>query len=275
MARARRRMDAEGIQRQIAEGYGQGHGSDYKPWLPIQRASTRGHRWRVQGWTHQRAYHLYTEAQQRYFYILDLAPGVTEIREQFPLLPLEATLAIAERLGVEHPREPGASYPRVLVTDFLVTAGGVEHPRVVCDAGALEHPRLLEILEIARLYWAERNCALKVVTEQEASLTLARNAVWLHALLRLDHFPQLHRPDLPQIAQDLAERLIERPGTRLSEVALGCDAALGLRAGESLLLARHLLASQQWLVDPLSPLGGDHPLALRGVALHLGTDVRA
>ncbi len=62
-----------------------------------------------------------------YWYALDWAPSVVDIREQFPLLPIEDTLRIAERLGYRHPRHPQTRRPIVMTTDFLVTIG--DHSR--------------------------------------------------------------------------------------------------------------------------------------------------
>ena len=40
-----------------------------------------------------------------YFYVLDFLDTVKDIREQFPLLPLEEKELIAEELGYEHPKD--------------------------------------------------------------------------------------------------------------------------------------------------------------------------
>ncbi len=44
-----------------------------------------------------------------------------DIREQFPLLPIEETIIIAEELGIKHPTDPNTGEPVVMTTDFLVT----------------------------------------------------------------------------------------------------------------------------------------------------------
>ena len=43
----------------------------------------------------------------------------------------------------------------------------------------------------------------------------------------------------------------------LSDVASACDNRLGLESGQSLILARHLIAIRQWQVDLTKPI---HPL---------------
>ncbi|MGP7816533.1 TnsA endonuclease N-terminal domain-containing protein [Niallia sp. 01092] len=46
---------------------------------------------------------------------------IVDIREQFPLLPIEETIIIAEELGIKHPTDPNTGEPVVMTTDFLVT----------------------------------------------------------------------------------------------------------------------------------------------------------
>nr|WP_255193827.1 TnsA endonuclease N-terminal domain-containing protein [Brevibacillus laterosporus] len=43
------------------------------------------------------------------------------MREQFPLLPLEETIVIANELGINHPTDPKTGSPIVMTTDFLLT----------------------------------------------------------------------------------------------------------------------------------------------------------
>lgn len=43
------------------------------------------------------------------------------IQEQYPLLPIEETIIIANELGIKHPTDPKSGEPIVMTTDFLVT----------------------------------------------------------------------------------------------------------------------------------------------------------
>jgi len=56
--------------------------------------------------------------ERNYFYLTEYSDVVVDIREQFPLLPLEETIVIAEELGLKHPTNPKTQEPIVMTTDF-------------------------------------------------------------------------------------------------------------------------------------------------------------
>ncbi len=59
--------------------------------------------------------------ERNYFYLTEYSDFVFGIREQFPLLPLEETIVIADELGVKHTTDPKTNEPVVMTTDFLLT----------------------------------------------------------------------------------------------------------------------------------------------------------
>jgi hypothetical protein len=75
---------------------------------------------RIKGCVTGRVHHLLSDLGAKVFYAFDFSPSVLDIREQFPLLPLEDTLAIAEECRVSHPADPGTKHPVVMTTDLLV-----------------------------------------------------------------------------------------------------------------------------------------------------------
>ena len=100
MAKRKRETTRTVIERRIEEGRGQGTGVDYKPWLVVQDVSSRGLVHRIKGWKAERVHHLLSNLERDYFYLLEWSLSVTDIREQFPLLPLAETLEIADRAYV-------------------------------------------------------------------------------------------------------------------------------------------------------------------------------
>jgi hypothetical protein len=70
----------------------------------------------IWGWKHERIYHLLSHNERNYFYCLEWQDAVVEIREQFPLGPVERTVRIARMLGVRHPSDSDG--PRLQTTDF-------------------------------------------------------------------------------------------------------------------------------------------------------------
>ena len=131
MAKRKRENSSQAkINKWIKEGRGQGEGNTYKPWLNIQDVASKGYATRDLGWKTGRIHHFLSDLELHYLYTLDWSPYVVDIREQYPLLPLEKTIAIAEEMSVEHPRENGASGPyKVITCDFFIiikTENGLE-----------------------------------------------------------------------------------------------------------------------------------------------------
>lgn len=268
MAKRRRTWDKDKIERRIAEGYGQGRGDAYQPWLHIQDVPSEGNVWRIKGITHDRIYHCLSEEEQRYCTVLDLACLVTEIREGYPLLPQEETLEIADECGFEHPTDPTTGYPIVITTDFLVNVGLDEFPRTYKPANKLEDLNAIEHLEIERRWWERHGKPLKIVTQHDVPPVLVANAMWLHPTYRLDRYPRMGitASRVRHIATALTDR-VGREDALLCDIALACDEDLGVSPGSSLLVARHLMATGQWAVDMYTPLGGEQRLSLLNVNL--------
>jgi hypothetical protein len=58
MARTYARFNATTIKRWIAEGRGQGHGPQYKPWLKVQNVPSKGFVNRIKGFKTKRRHEL-------------------------------------------------------------------------------------------------------------------------------------------------------------------------------------------------------------------------
>jgi len=105
----------------IKEGRGSGVGENYKPWLNIQDVSSKGRSTRLKGIKTNRQHEFLSDLERNYFYLTEYSDFVVDIREQFPLLPLEETIVIADELGLKHPTDPKTNEPVVMTTDFLLT----------------------------------------------------------------------------------------------------------------------------------------------------------
>jgi len=99
MGKRRVRWARESIERRLAEGRGDGTGINYKPWLRVQDVPSKGRIHRIKGCTIGRVQHLLSDLEAKVFYAFDFSTSVLDIREQYPLPPLEDTLAIAEECG--------------------------------------------------------------------------------------------------------------------------------------------------------------------------------
>ncbi|WP_180270695.1 TnsA endonuclease N-terminal domain-containing protein [Sporanaerobium hydrogeniformans] len=57
---------------------------------------------------------------------MEFSENVIDIREQYPLFPLQETLLITKELGIQHPKHPKTQEPIVMTTDFLITIKDAE-----------------------------------------------------------------------------------------------------------------------------------------------------
>jgi hypothetical protein len=247
------------------DGRGQGEGADYNPWLHIQDVPSQGLATRIRGWKTERVHHLLSLIELRFFYTLEWAPEVVDIREAFPLLPQDETVAIAQGCGVRYPTDPKTKEMIVMTTDFLVTVreGAVERDqaRAVKPVSALSSKRTLEKLEIERRYWESHGVDWKIVTDADIPTTLAQNVEWVHQYRRLDDFSTLSETAIQQIVSALAERLTTL-NVPLRDITLQTDNKLGLEPGTSLSIVRHLIANRVWRVNMNTPINPSVRLVL-------------
>ena len=247
MAKRKRDFTSSTIQKRLKEGRGQGEGMDYLPWLYIQDVPSEGRATRMKGWTTGRMHHFMSDLERDFFYLLDFADHVADIREQYPLLPLEETLAIADKMGVKHPTDPYTGEPVVMTTDFLVTYKNKSMACSVKPADHLGSTRTIDKLEIEKRYWQERYIEWKIVTDRDIPKIVARNIEWFHKDYEnedLAHFSAYVKSNLQRM---LYEYLQE--GESLARAASFCDEKLGLSLGTSLAYFKHFLARKYWVVD--------------------------
>ncbi len=265
VAKRRRSTTQVAVTRRLKEQRGQGTGGNYVPWLHIQDVPSQGLVSRIKGWKTGRVHHLLSELETSYFYVLEWALPVLDIREQFPLLPLEETQAIAGQLDIAHPADPRTQEPVIMTTDFLITIqqgiDSIEVARSTKPAQGLQSQRTLEKLEIERCYWLKRNVDWGIVTEREIPEALVNNVKWLHPYLRTIELAPLTQMDIDRIATALSP-LILQANTPLANVTTICDDKLGLAPGTSLSVVRHLLASRRWCVDMSQPIRPNEKLIL-------------
>ena len=260
------------IARRVAGEHGQNRGRAYVPWLEVRDVPSEGLSTRAKGWKSQRVHHFLSGLELNYFYCLEFSDDVVEVREQYPLLPLEETMAIAEQAGIKHPFDYTKQMPAVMTTDFLVTTGtgmvSSDCARTVKPAAKLADRRVIEKFEIERRYWERRNTNWGIVTEREIPSVLAKNVFWMHADHDLTGCGVTH-DQLRRIETTLRPQLltggVERQEDSLSEICARCDDLLCLTIGDTIKAVRHLLARKIWRTEMFQPIEVGKPLRLQGV----------
>jgi hypothetical protein len=255
------------IARRIKEGYGQGEGADYKPWLVVQTVSSLGRVHRIKGMKHGRVHHLFSDLERDNFLYYQWSRRVTDIREQFPLLPVEETVEVAREMGVPHPIDLRTRWPLVMTTDLLLSinekARSTLHPRTIKYGKDIGNCRVLEKLEIERRYWAAspRNHLLKILTEEPISEEFVRNMLWVSSCYWPIDLAPLSVTDINRIALPLTS-LVVANDLSLAAASQKSDRLLKLKTGTSLLVARHLMAIRYWEVDMSTRINTAKPLIL-------------
>ncbi|RME42244.1 MAG: heteromeric transposase endonuclease subunit TnsA [Caldilineae bacterium] len=252
------------IKKWLREGRGQGRGADYRPWLRIQDVPSRGLVHRIKGWKTGRVHHFLSQFEAHFFYALEWSPQVLDIREQFPLLPQEETLEIAQACGVRHPTDPCSQQQVVMTTDFLVTlrrdGRQLEQPYTLKTSAELDKKRVLEKLEIERRYWARRHLTLKIVTNAGIPSPLTRNLELLHGYYDLRDRLTIGEEQLRLLIATLNALMRAHSDRPLRDITALCDRQTGVEPGVSLTVVYHLLATRRWEVDIRQPINPAHPL---------------
>lgn len=246
MAKRDRVLTKAKAERRWREGRGQGSGADYQPWLTIQDVASIGLSHRAMSSKTGREHHLLSQNELRYFYLLEWAPTVADIQEQFPLWHFEETERIAERLGHKYPSPPGGVY--VMTTDFLITlANGEKQARTVKQAKEIEKRQNLIKFDIEREYWRRRGVEWRIVVAEEIPRDLVENIEWLLPYSDLES-TKISEDDSIQIARRLTEEMISSEDS-LADITSRYDAELRMEEGTCLNLCKYMIINRQWQVD--------------------------
>jgi len=251
MAKGRELKSYGDFQRAIRQGFGQGSGTDYKPWLRVNDVKSKGLSTKIKGITSHRTHQFVSSIETQFFYFADHEPGVIDIREQFPLLPLNLSIRIASELGIKHPRVPGTSVENVMTTDFLLTVLTSSGERYLAVSAKprdkLCDKRTMEKQEIERQWWSILGVPFRVFCGDDNTSIQARNLADISAPCRRGYSLK------PQLV-DRASKVITTGIFRLDQ----CIDRLKKQCGITTNQARNLLLSlihAGYLVVPLeSPI---------------------
>lgn len=262
MARKNTGLTKTSIKRRRKEGRGRGEGSEYMPWMTVRDTPSNGQANRPLGWKTGRVHQFFSINELRYFYFLEWSPIVSDIREQFPLWPLEETQEIASDLGLKHPQPPGGGLV-IMTSDFRITLrDGTDVVRTVKPAADLNNERVLQKFDLEREYWRRHDVDWGIIVAEDIPLTVAKNVEWLHTYRSSDGLI-LDPQDQPEVVLHLTEQVHANTEEALASITSRCDDQLALPPHTCLAVARHLLATQQWDIDIIVPINISRPLVLR------------
>lgn len=188
MGRRRRLSSIDDYSRALRNGHGVGVGADYVPWLRANDVSSRGRSSKSPGIKVPRTHHFLSDVEHNFFLCAEFNPLVVDIREQFPLFPIDLVAALALDAGLKYPATPKTNEPAVLTTDFLLTVrdGAATTYRAVAvkTADDLADSGVVERLELERIWWESLGVCWQLVTNLQLDPTVAKNLAWLSDPLR-------------------------------------------------------------------------------------------
>lgn len=174
--------------RALKNGYGIGSGVDYRPWLEARDVPSRGRSTKFTGLKVPREHHLFSDIERRFLIFAEFEPTVVDIREQFPLFPVDVVYRVAREAGIKHPTSRKNGTPDIRTTDFVLTINdGLETCYLavaVKPRAELSQPRTMEKLEIERIWWEALDINWRLITDANLERHVARNLEWISDPLR-------------------------------------------------------------------------------------------
>ncbi|MCM3006711.1 TnsA endonuclease N-terminal domain-containing protein [Priestia koreensis] len=253
----------------IRNGRGQGIGSDYTPFIQAHdnKVASEGYLTRHLGWKTKRIHHTLSEHERRYLYYLEWLDEVVDIREQFPLLPIERTQEIADQLGIKHAHYQGV--PVVMTTDFMITLntpnGYKDVVRTVKPANKLTK-RTLELFEIERRFFTEQGIDWCIILDNKLPKNIIKNVEWMSEAKYLETRPSVDEELVNLLNKPLFNEIIDNNGSSISKICLRCDENFGIETGTSMFILKHMLALKRWGTDINVPIKDSRSLQLINLA---------
>lgn len=252
MAKRKRKLD---IDKMIKEGKGTGRSGKYKPWIKIQDVPSLGRVSRIKGIKTGRQHEFLSDMERNYFYFLEYSDVVQDVREQFPLLPIEETILIANELGIEHPKNPETGELIVMTTDFLVNVNynneQYEIARTIKSKDDLMNKRVSEKFEIERVYWDKKGIDWGIVTDDEIDKVIANNISLVHGyteIWTIDSFNDIATNELKDLIYEFMKRIIDNKKS-MRTICNEFDNEMCLEKGSSLCIFKYLVINKNIEID--------------------------
>lgn len=251
----------------LNDGRGQGRGKDYTPFIQANDNKVASEGWltRTLGWKTRRIHHTLSKHEYQFLLVQEWSDSVVDIREQYPLTPIELTIEIADKLNIRHPHYKGEKV--IMSTDFMLSV--VNEDGEITDVARTIKPvtkltkRTLELFEIERRYFQEIGISWKMVFDKPKPINMIKNIDWMYDAKFLGTRPGVDSEIIDLICDPLLKALDScSPKDSISKNCLKCDMKLGLEAGTSLYIVQHMLVNKLWKTDMNLLIRENRPLTL-------------
>lgn len=266
MAKRTRKLD---IDKRIKEGRGMGSGDEYIPWIKIQDVPSLGRSSRFKGIKTGRQHDVLSDMERNYLYFLEYSDNVIDVKEQYPLLPLEETLSIAKELGIEHPRNPKTGDYIVMTTDFFISLQQhgklIDVARTIKSKDDLLERRIIEKFEVERIYWERKDVSWSMITEADMDKTIAENIIFFYSYYNIemiDSFTNIESAEITDLILEYIRRIIDSTQT-IRTISSLFDKDMSLPKGTGISIFKHLLARKIIKIDIAKPINIDKRIDFR------------
>ncbi|MED3822549.1 TnsA endonuclease N-terminal domain-containing protein [Priestia flexa] len=276
-----KRKRSPSTDKKLKDGRGQGIGIDYKPWVTIQDVPSLGRVTRLKGIKIPRQFEFLSDLERNYFYLLEYSDLVIDIREQYPLLPIEETIVIADELGIKHPTNLKTGKPVEMTTDFLITVNKDQQnqhlARTLKYKDDLMDERVLEKFEIERVYWERQDVDWGIVTELEIPKDMAHNIAFVHGysdLSVIEGFEEVTPYEVDDMSIYFIKKLLAEDQT-VKQLVKEFERDFGMVVGCGLSLFKYLVITRAIEIDLLDKLDVNQIQQIKAVRRDFSEKVRA
>ncbi len=208
----------------LRRGFGLGIRESYLPWLRVRDVPSTGSSGNPNGIRIPRTYHLLSELERIYFFLLERQPDVVDIREQFPILHLHGTLELCAALDVAHPRQ--GRFPEPFTFDFMVTrespSGLTHQARSVKTPEDAQDPEVRRRLNVEYQWCRQNDIDWRLVDTNEFTKDLLSTLVFMRGWSR-----HRYKPTAESIEAFAAGFMhVYRRNVPLRELLLECESYL-------------------------------------------------
>jgi len=234
----------------IKQGRGTGKGADYKPFIQTEGFMGYGDRTITPATKFSRCNDTLSNIEDSLSLLLDTSPIVADYYPNFPL-DINITFEQAKKFGWAHPRNEKGKLT-VMTSDFVIMmTDGSMKIRTVKDKRAFNTESTLRKLWLERTYWFNQGKTdWKIVTPGQIHPNRARNALLFNYSRKIEQFG-LNQKQVAAVKRYCEAHLAEHSSLR--NCTDRCDQDLKhdcqLKEGNSLAIAKHLIATDQWHWD--------------------------
>jgi hypothetical protein len=235
------------------DAWGSQFGRAYEPGLIASEFSSKGLTSQIYCAKTERTHVYFSKIEADYHFVCECNPAVRDIREQYPIVPVSDSIAIAKEIGVPHPRKGGKPIP--LTVDFVLTVVHGDSTRFtarsVKTAKDLQKSKVLARQELERRVCLSRGWSWKLVTDKDLPPVTTANARWVCSWNGIDEQGAIAPKFVAELLKVIQEQDLEQP---LIAILRNCEKRLSLRDGEGSYLFRYGIWSGLIKIDWSQPL---------------------